>query len=170
MRSPEISKGHSPLTSQVDTNHQLQILSLAPLSTGCLLLVWSPDPVQKPMPQFTRPHSRRGGRGASCRALKPAFRHQARKLQTRFEASFSPHSRRWGWRLPAAGHAAAHPSHPSRSPSPPVSAVPRAPHQGASSRSHQRTVEAPPSGLPGLQPRAPSKCPPLRPRLTTPRP
>lgn len=105
-------QGPAPLTSQVDTNHQLQILSLAPLSPGCLLLGWSPDPVQKPMPQFTRPHSRRGGRGASCRALKPAFLHQARKLQTRFEASFSPRSRRWGWRLPAAGHAAASPLSP----------------------------------------------------------
>lgn len=64
------------------------------------------------MPQFTRPHSRRGGRGASCHALKPAFLHQARKLQTRFEASFSPRSRRWGWGLPAAGHTAASPLSP----------------------------------------------------------
>lgn len=64
------------------------------------------------MPQFTRPHSRRGGRGASCHALKPAFLDQARELQTRFEASFSPCSRRWSWGLPAASHAAASPLSP----------------------------------------------------------
>lgn len=64
------------------------------------------------MPQFTRPHSRRCGRRASRHALRPAFLHQAPKLQTRFAASFGSRPRGWDWELPAAGHAAASPSSP----------------------------------------------------------
>lgn len=64
------------------------------------------------MPQFTRPHSNRCGRRASCQALRPAFLHQARKLQTRFAASFGSRSRGWDWELPAASHAAASPFSP----------------------------------------------------------
>lgn len=64
------------------------------------------------MPQFTRPHSNRCGRRASCQALRPAFLHQARKLQTRFAASFGSRSGGWDWELPASSHATASPFSP----------------------------------------------------------